>query len=113
MTLHVFIALHLAQTLHVYVLYLGVVVRFSVVFVSVCECIYSRFKGCLFVNESLVVFVPLQACPCITHTLEPLFSSLQGCVWLTSVLTTMYDYMLLVQYRYIYKSLDLYCYSQF
>ena len=35
------------------------------------------------------------------------------CVWLTSVLTTMYDYMLLVQYRYIYKSLDLYCYSQF
>ena len=55
----VFIALHLARTLHVYVLYLGVLVRFSVVFVSVCECIYSRLKGCLFVSESLVVFVSL------------------------------------------------------
>ena len=42
-----------------YVLYLGVLVRFSVVFVSVCECIYSRLKGCLFVSESLVVFVSL------------------------------------------------------
>ena len=28
-------------------------------FVTVCECIYSRLKGCLFVSESLVVFVSL------------------------------------------------------
>ena len=60
----VFIAVqyvHLALTACVarYILHLGVVLPFSVVFVSVCECIYSRLKGCLFVSESLVEFVSL------------------------------------------------------